>query len=232
MSTYYSPKIITNGLVLCLDAGNNKSYPTTGTTWNDLSGNSNSGTLTNGPTYTSSFGGGIVFDGTNDYVSAGNLGAFYTQGTLSYWMYSTAVENFRNPFSTHYLGVNAGIRFEQYTTTSPYGGFNVGIGNDAGTFTAYDYSPSAVLSSNTWYEVVLCWNTSTNRAVGYLNGVLKFDSAHTLWPTTLPSISIGSGFSAERYFKGNISNIKIYNRSLSASEVLQNYNATKARYGL
>jgi hypothetical protein len=232
MSTYYSPKSVTDGLVLCLDAGNGKSYAGSGTAWNDLSGNGNIGTLTNSPTFTSSFGGSIVFDGTNDYVAAGNLGAFYTQGTISYWMYSTAVENYRNPFSTHYLGTNAGIRFEQYTTVSPYGGFNAIIGNDAGTFAFCGYSPTAVLSANTWYEIVLCWNTSTNRATGYLNGASKFDSAHTLWPTTMPSISIGSGFSSDRYFRGYISNVKIYNRALSASEILQNYNSAKARFGL
>ena len=69
MSTKYSPKIVTDGLVLCLDAANSKSYPGSGTSWNDLSRNNNTGTLTNGPTYTSSFGGSSVFDGTNDYVS-------------------------------------------------------------------------------------------------------------------------------------------------------------------
>lgn len=232
MATRYNSQIIKDGLVLCLDAGNRKSYAGSGTAWNNLNKNGNNGTLINGPTYTNSFGGGLVFDGVDDYVSAGDLGAFYTKGTISYWMYSTAVENFRNPFSTHYLGINAGIRFEQYTTTSPYGGFNVSVGNDGGTYVAYDYSPSAVLSSNTWYEVVLCWDASANRVSGCLNGVLKFDTSHNLWPTTLPSISIGSGFSTARYFKGNIPNVKIYNRSLSMPEVLQNYNSTKARFGL
>ena len=69
MATLYSPKIVTNGLVLCLDAGNNKSYPGSGTTWNDLSGNNNTGSLVNGPTFTGSFGGSVAFDGVNDYVA-------------------------------------------------------------------------------------------------------------------------------------------------------------------
>ena len=69
MSLSRGPKIVTNGLVLYLDAANKKSYPGSGTTWTDLSGNNNTGTLTNGPTFDSNNGGSIVFDGTNDYVS-------------------------------------------------------------------------------------------------------------------------------------------------------------------
>jgi len=205
---------------------------TRGTTWTDLSGNGNNGTLVNGVGYVGTNGGSLSFDGVNDYVGAGNLGSFYTQGTISYWMYSTAVENYRNPFSTHYLGLNAGIRFEQYTTASPHGGFNVVIGNDDGSYSFYDYSPSSVLSSNTWYNVVLVWNTTSSNVKGYLNGIEKFSSSHTLWATTLPSISIGSGFSGSRYFKGNISSTKIYNRALTASEIQQNFNALRGRYGI
>ena len=202
------------------------------TTWYDLSGNNNNGTLTNGPTFSAANGGCIVFDGVNDYVAGGNLGTFYSQGTISYWMYSTAVENYRNPFSTNYLGGNVGIRFEQYTTASPYGGFSVIIGNDAGTYTGFSYSPSAILTVNSWYNVVLVWNTVTNIATGYLNGDLKFNSSHTYWATTLPAIAIGNGFSSERYFKGNISSVGIYNRALTATEVLQNFNATRTRFGV
>jgi len=200
--------------------------------WKDLSGNNNNGTLTNGPIFSAANGGCIVFDGVNDYVAGGNLGSFYSQGTISYWMYSTAVENYRNPFSTNYNGVNVGIRFEQYTSASPYGGFSVVIGNDAGTYTGFSYSPSAILTVNSWYNVVLVWNIVTNNVVGYLNGDLKFNSSHTYWATTLPAIAIGNGFSGDRYFKGNISSVEIYNRGLSATEVSQNYNAVKSRFGL
>ncbi len=106
MATRYNSQVVKDGLVVCLDAGNPKSYPGTGNTWYDLTINGNNGTLTNGPTFSSINGGGIVFDGINDYVSVGNLGSFYAQGTISYWMYSTAVENYRNPFSTVYIGGN------------------------------------------------------------------------------------------------------------------------------
>ena len=76
---YYGPRIVSNGLVLCLDAANKRSYPGTGTTWTDLSGNSNNGTLTNGPTFSAGNMGSILFDGTNDYV-----GSFPTQISAIY----------------------------------------------------------------------------------------------------------------------------------------------------
>jgi hypothetical protein len=232
MAGSVGPDLVQNGLILALDAADKNSYRGTGTNWIDLSGNANSGSLKNGPTFSNSNGGVVVFDGIDDYVAGGNLGSFYSQGTISYWMYSTAVENYRNPFTTNYNGVNVGIRFEQYTTASPYGGFSVVIGNDAGTYLGYSYSPSAILTVNSWYNVVLVWNTVTNKAIGYLNGVLKFDESHTYWATTLPAIAIGNGFSSARYFKGNVSSVEIYNKALTATEVLQNYNATKTRFGL
>jgi hypothetical protein len=232
MGVTYNPRIVTDGLVLCLDAANIKSYPGSGTTWTDLSGNGNNGTLTNGPTYSSNNSGSIVFDGVDDYVNAGNLGSFFTQGTISYWMNSSAVENYRNPFHTHYLGSNRGIRFEQYSSANPFGGFNAIIGNDSGDNSVYDYSPGDILTANIWYNVVLVWNTSSNNVVGYLNSIQKFNASHTLWATTLPSISIGVGFDSSRYFRGIISNTTIYNRALSATEIQQNFNATRGRYGI
>ena len=232
MAGSVGPDLVQNGLILALDAADKNSYRGTGTNWIVLSGNANSGSLKNGPTFSNSNGGVVVFDGIDDYVAGGNLGSFYSQGTISYWMYSTAVENYRNPFTTNYNGFNVGIRFEQYTTSSPYGGFSVVIGNDAGTYLGYSYSPSAILTVNSWYNVVLVWNTVTNKAIGYLNGVLKFDESHTYWATTLPAIAIGNGFSSARYFKGNVSSVEIYNRALSTTEVLQNYNTTKTRFGL
>ena len=233
MALYRGPKIVTSGLVLALDAADKNSYRGSGTTWYDLSGNGNNGTLTNSPTFSNTNGGNIVFDGIDDYVNGGNLGSFYSQGTISFWMRSTAVENYRNPFSTTYLGFNVGIRFEQYTTVSPYGGFNVIIGNDAGTYSSYDYSPISILTVNSWYNVVLVWNSVANTVTGYLNNALKFNTSHTYWATTLPSISIGSGFDSGRYFKGNIASVLIYkNKGLTATEVLQNYNATKSRFGI
>jgi hypothetical protein len=174
----------------------------------------------------------MLFDGTDDYVSVGNLGSFYTQGTISFWMNSSAVENYRNPFTTNYNGGDAAIRFEQYSSTSPYGGFTAVIADDSESGGAlFDYSPNAILDENVWYNVVLVWNTSTNNVVGYLNGLETFNTSHSSWPTTLPNVAIGQGFDSSRHFTGRIPVVHIYNRGLTASEVAQNYNALKERFG-
>jgi hypothetical protein len=242
MAINVRPSIVTSGLVLNLDAANMKSYPRSGTTWRDLSGLGNNGTLTNGPTFNSQNGGSIVFDGTNDRVECGNLGSLPNQGTIQYWMYSTAVENYRNVLTTGPINGTGGstgnraIRFEQYTTPTPYGGFNAMLGSDSATgltgFTNFDYSPSASLNPNVWYHVSLTWNQSASNVTGHLNNILKFNSSCTTFPSTIPSLYIGVGCETSRYFKGNISNVLIYNKALTPSEVQQNYNATKTRFGL
>jgi hypothetical protein len=89
MSIGYGPRVVTDGLVLALDAADTNSYPGSGTTWNDLSGNGNTGTLTNGPTYSSDNGGSIVFDGTNDYVPLVNNLGDPQQFTIEFWAYPT-----------------------------------------------------------------------------------------------------------------------------------------------
>jgi len=224
----------TTNLLLYLDATQQQSYPGSGTAWKDLSKNGpRTCNLTNGPTFTTANNGAIVFDGVDDYVACGNLGSFPFEGTISFWMYSTAVENYRNPFSTAYLAGNACIRFEQYTTVSPYGGFNLIIGNDQGTYVSYDYSPTAVLTPNTWYNIVLAWNTGSSSLSGYMNSVSKFTTNNNVnWPSTLPSVTLGSGFDSGRYFKGRIAFAQIWNRALKATEIFQNYNYQRFQLGL
>ena len=92
MAFNYSPKISTDGLVLCLDAANTKSYPGSGTVWSDLSRGGNNGTLTNGPTFNSGNGGSIVFDGVNDYVDCGvsNI-SLPINITLISWIYQSTI---------------------------------------------------------------------------------------------------------------------------------------------
>jgi hypothetical protein len=94
MGVFAGPEIAESGLVLALDAGNLKSYPTTGTTWTDLSGNGNTGTLTNGPTYSSANGGSISFDGTNDYVTIPDSPSWDVNNggySICFWMYPKTI---------------------------------------------------------------------------------------------------------------------------------------------
>lgn len=177
--------------------------------------------------------GYLNFDGVDDYAMTSSFGALPNTGTISFWMRSTAVENYRNPLSTNYQGVNTGFRWEQYTTPSPYGGFSVIVGNDAGVYTNFQYLTSTVISPNVWYNVVMTWNKSASAVTGYLNGDLKFDvTNHTYWPTNLSSICMGNGFSGDRYFKGHLSNVTLYNRALSAAEVKQNFGVLRGRYSI
>jgi len=161
------------------------------------------------------------YDGVDDYVSVGNLGSFYSNGTIEFWMNPAVVENYRNPFTTKYLGNESGIRFEEASN----GSFVTVIGNDAGNlYTVHHYIASG-LSTNTWYHVVLVWNTGSNIATGYLNGVQKFNEAHTYWATTLPAVAIGNGCNNTRYWKGLIDEVRIYNTAESAAWIKASYNS-------
>ena len=208
----------TTNLMCYLDSSNPSSYPGSGTTWTDLSGNSRNGTLVGSPTYSNN---SLVFNGTN-YVSLGNFGAWPTAGTISFLMQSSAVENYRNPFHTHYNGTanNFGIRFEQNSGNA----IGVNIGNDAGTSAGW-YIANAGLVENTWYYISLTWNTATSTVIGYLNAVQQFTASHTYWPTQMPTVTVGGGFDASRLHKGSVLNVSIYNRVLAQSEILQNYAA-------
>jgi hypothetical protein len=168
----------------------------------------------------------LTFDGSNDFISVGSLGSFYTQGTISFWMKSLDITaNYRNPFATNYNGLNVNVlRFEQGEGA---GAFKCWFGDPSGTIASLSYSS---ISANIWYNVVLTWNQSTTTVTGYLNGVLDVNnSSWVRWPTSFVNIGIGLGYN-NRYFLGNIGQVSIYNRALSASEIFQNYNASKKRY--
>lgn len=198
-------------------------YPFNGNA-NDASGNGNNG-IVNGATLTTGIAGqAYSFDGVSNYINCGNFGSLYNQGTISFWMSAVMVEDYRNAFTTRYNGGNDAIRFEEYTTSSPSGGFSAGIGDASGSIAGQSYLPSTVLSPNTWYHVVLVWNKDTNNIIGYMNNVLKFNVSQTIWPTTMPSVAIGNGFSSSRFWKGSIDEVRIYNRILSTGEISTLYN--------
>jgi hypothetical protein len=203
----------------------NSKTNTNGMNWFNQSGNINNGTLVNTPTYSSTNSGSLFFNGTSDYISCGSLGTFYPNGTISLWINAAVMANYNNPFSTQ--AGNIGIRFEENAT----GTFGVVIGNDAGTYTAHTYFSSGMLI-NTWYNIVLVWNVSSNNVVGYLNGTQVFNEAQTYWATTMPTVTIGAWASPIRYWNGSISNVQIYNIVLSADQIKQNFNSLRGRYGI
>jgi hypothetical protein len=223
---FTGPSILTNGLVLALDAANSKSYPGSGTTWTDLSGNGNNGTLTNGPTFNSANGGSIVFDGVDDYVNVPTFSIPTSSFSCeSFFKWSNIGTNRGSIFSLNYNYPTSGYLIRQRDDSS--GKFVVwsDYGSESGI-----YSTTALIV-NTWNHVIVT-QESTICSI-YINGI--FDSSQSLPNPVLNQsypILLGRRASTGAYLTGNIAAAKIYNRALSASEILQNYNAQKSRFNL
>lgn len=216
--------IVTNGMVLYVDASNSASYSGSGTTWTDLSGSSNNGTLTNGPTFDSANGGSIVFDGSNDYVDFGNASSLNITGTItvSAWVkkahgttFQAIVDKGRDNYGGWLLGTN------ETSTPAPF--FKVRIAGVNRTIIA-----NSNHSNNIWTNIVGVYNGSTLSI--YQNGVLS-NSASYSGSIGTNSISVRAGAANDGgYLNGSIANVQIYNTGLSASEVLQNYYAQRPRF--
>jgi hypothetical protein len=228
MAGSVAPNIITDGLVLYLDAANTKSYPGSGTVWTDLSRSGNNGILTNGPTFNSGNGGSIVFDGVDDYVTIPTF--FIPTGSFScesFFQWSNLGTSRGTIFSLNYNYPSTGYLIRQIDDSS--GKFVIwsDYGSESGIFS------TAALTINTWNHVVVVHLNGVCSI--YINGTL--DSSQSIpnpvlnqsYPILLGARAI-SGPSVGAYLPGRIGISKIYNRALSASEVLQNYNATKGRY--
>jgi hypothetical protein len=225
MGFYRGPSIIKDGLVLYLDAANTKSYPTTGITWSDLSGNGNNETLINGPTFDANNNGSIVFDGVNDYVTTPfNRGILGNQTTLISWY--------------KYNGVSSRTYTPIFGGVEPGGGTEFFIGKNSGNTSIGvqdgNYIGDFVVGSNAfdgnYHLIVYSYDNGTGKI--YLDGELKSTGSFT---KCNDSEQILIGFESEGggyYFVGNISQVQIYDRALTADEILQNYNATKSRYNL
>jgi hypothetical protein len=218
MSAFGGPNIIDDSLVLYLDAGNSKSYPGSGTTWFDKSGFGNNGTLINGPTFNTGNGGSTVFDGSNDFVRINNGSGINISNIFSVLVWVKF-----NSFNTVLIGSNdfGDSGYPLYVENS--NNLYIAEGN---TFTS---TTNANLVIGQW--VLLTVIRSNTSIVWYKNGSRIGSS--TLSTSSVNVVkSIGSYNGGGFYLNGNISSIQIHNRALSASEVLQNYNATKGRFGL
>ena len=210
--------IITNGLLLSLDAGNSLSYSGTGTTWTDMSGNGNNGTLTNGTSYSSENGGVMVFDGVNDYVSRSNFIGNSTTFTVCHWINLSSNQTTRTIFS-NYTGSGwvTGISDSSVNVIKFYLG-------GAHLYATYP------LEINKWYYVCVTYNNG-NPTI-YINGVLNSTTTGNIsFGSLATNNDIGRLGDGRQYFNGKISNLQTYNRALSASEILQNFDGTKTRFG-
>ena len=215
---------VTDGLLLDLDAANPLSYPGTGTTWTDLSGNNNNVTLF-GPSYTTDNQGALVFDGVNDYVTTPIFNSYTvsstTQLSINLWFYLNETGT-RMMLSTGHTFPNNN-RLYVWSLDSK---LTWNIGNST-----YDTNLRPNISTNRWYNTTLVLNNSTAKI--YLDGLFSYEYSFVTPFTTQSSLSIGrDGNDNEFYHKGNISQVQIYNRALSQAEVQINFNIFKGRYGL
>jgi len=229
---------VRDGLVLYLDAGDSNSYPGTGNTWTDLSGNGNNGTLINGVGYNSANGGYLIFDGVNDYVTTTGMSNFsYTNGiTVSVWHYNGGGTSLYRGVVNNGTNVDRSGGFDlRYGREDYFGGADNGtklnwiITNTGGTRTGV----SIYANVNEWHHYVGTYDNTTIRV--YKDGQL-FDSI-TLsgggqLKTTSDSTTIGRSPGTVEYLDGRLSQVQIYNRALTPEEVQLNYNIFKGRYGL
>ena len=208
----------TDGLVLHLDAANTRSYPGSGNTVYDLSGSGNTSALTNGPTYLSSNLGAFVLDGSNDYIlvnSQANILSKTAYTKIAY-IYISNFSTVNNIISGGFSGQHA---FWMFGTDKLNAGHNGAWNTVVG---------ATSLSLNTWYFAAVTYSDSTGWKL-YLNGREDGTSATTTTFTGNQEIVIGA-YSSGNNFTGRISNIQVYNRALTATEIFQNYHATKGRY--
>jgi hypothetical protein len=237
MSVKGGPATVLSGLVLELDAGNIKSYPTTGTTWFDKSGNANNGTLVNGPTFNTGSLGSIVFDGVDDYCNIGNVTPL-NFNRLDPYTFSVFFKSANVNPPAVLLGKMDQSFVQGYTLYQINGQIYTDLGNFSGTINALSVSTSAILSNNIIYNIVVTYDgsSSTSGLKIYLNSVIQstsvqYNSLTTNFTNTAP-FYIAGRYPSAYPFPGSIYTTQIYNRALSADEVLQNYNATKGRFGL
>ena len=216
------PRVVTDGLILALDAADRNSYVSGSTTWRDMSGNGNNATLINSPSFNSVNGGVLVFDGVDDYatIPSSPSWAIGINGTIEMIIYRAA-----SVTTNHRLWcvTNNSTNLDAYIDTA-----TGGIYMHGGTIGTNSQPPL-----NQYLHVTAVYNAGTISI--YYNG-----ASQSLTGTSTGYNITGTGtlFIAQfygggsYYFNGRIPSFKIYNRALSASEVLQNYNAQKSRFGL
>lgn len=229
-SNIVAPSIVTDGLILHLDAGNYQSYPISGTTWYDLSDRRNDGTLTGGPPYVRDGGGAIDFDGTNDFINCGTGLALSGSWTLSSFVRTTVSSAAQvilcrtggaSSFPQNYSIYISQNKFFCQTSADSY----------------KNTESTTTVATNTWYYVTGLYNSSSKILSIYVNGNFEASSTALVQdpPTTgaqYVTLGASDGLAAANRLTGNIAFAQIYNRVLTPTEVSQNFNALRARFNV
>jgi hypothetical protein len=213
------PPIVTDGNVLHLDGGLPASYPLVGTSWYDLTENSNNGVLINGVTYNSSVKGYLAFNGSNQYVSVSgntNIPVGNSNYTIGVW------------FNADTLGDKGLVGWGNYGTTNEVNAFRLTSNGLTNYWWANDLSVTTTITPGNWYYAVATFD-GTTRSI-YINGSLvgsDTPTGHNV--TTSSNLTIGVTNSTE-YFDGSIGDVQIFDRAITPTEILQNYNSFVTRY--
>jgi hypothetical protein len=223
-STLNYKSVVTRGLIFSYDAGALDSYPQTGTSVFDLTTNNNTAALTNGPTFSSDNGGTFVLDGTNDYINAGsiNLNRDFTLEIITNMTNSNGFGLFgQGPATTNqgmhiYYDVGArGMVFAFYSNDNDYGN---------------NYRPS----TGVWYHWVFTYSNTTYDKQFYANTVVQTPASSTenIYSGT-GQFNIGAIYgAAQSPANGKIAVARAYSRILSSTEITQNFNAQRSRFGM
>ena len=235
MSVYAGPNTTQSGLVLHIDPSNPRCYPGSGSTLFDLSGGGNNGTLTNGASViTNGAGRAVNFDGVDDYVNCGDPAFFSgaSQISISIWVYPRQARQFAG-IATKDPHTNGNNRFGIFTGFS---GTDISV--NCGTGNTYGYGGTMTL--NSWNNLMLVFDgTQTgnaNRIKGYINGrqvSLTFSGPiPSITPTNTANFGMMTPMDGGTFFNAQGDDLRVYSRALSASEILNNFNATRGRYGI
>ena len=235
MAFHYNPKIVTDGLTFCLDGANIKSYPGSGTTAFDLTTNGNDTPISNGPTFNNGY---WTFDGTTQYMSVPNEDGItnFTENdnyTVSFWFNPASTQNYtvnndndvvekwdggsQYPFVFRYYRSSENIQAAVFVS---------GVGSNSTTIS---------ISSDTWWNITGVFNWSSSQLKLYTNGGYHNTNTATLNLTGITNdhpISIMRRGNNSNYTTGSFASLMVYNRALSDTEVKQNFNAIKGRFGL
>ena len=216
MGFYRGPNIVRDGLVFAIDAGSERSYPGSGTVVTNLVG-AGTGNLINGVVFSSNNGGTWDFDGVDDYINLSFNTLSSNAGTIDVWVQRNGTTG--NSFVFAKVGVDTNRYYLRQVGTD---NFDAARGNPLSS------AGFGSLNLNEYYNLVMTWNTNTIYA--YKNGILQNTTSYTNPGTDITDGTIGSGPGA--WITMGLTKFNIYNRTLTSSEILQNYNAQKSRFGL
>ena len=228
MACNAGPDIVEDGLVLCLDAGNNNSYPKSGTTWSDLAG-SNNGTMENmtSANYSSDNGGSLSFDGTDEYVNCGNGSIFRltTELTLECWVKTLSTSNYNHFISrfptnncSYLIGSQSSNGYLYFSRSTD--GANLGVNG----------SLDINVCNGSWNHVVASYNSDSSTLLMSVNSTISSSSLTGSIHEGTSNLEIGRRSGVGQYYAANIAAVKVYNRALTADEIRRNYEATVGRF--